>query len=319
MIITLIWLIVGTVLLIKGADLLVDGAVALARNFKLNDYVIGLTVVAFGTSMPELVVNVVSSFKGSSQLAIGNVLGSNIANIFLILGVAALIYPIKVVKSITKREIPLSLFAAFALLGLTSDRFLGVANLNTLTGADGLILLGCFSIFIYTSLRSGQLDEAAYTVGPKKISLPAAMALTFLGLVGLTLGGHLLVDSAVKIARAMHVSELLIGLSVVAIGTSLPELATSVVAATKRNSDIAIGNIIGSNIFNTFFILGVSASIRPLLFLKETIFDSWVNIIASAVLLVCVISNRKHVLSKKAGVLFLVLYFLYIGVSVFRG
>ena len=269
---TYILFIVGFIFLVKGADLLVDGAAAFAKKFKISTLVIGLTIVAFGTSAPELVVNIFASISGNSEIAIGNILGSNIANILLILGISALIFPLPAKKSTIKKEIPFSLLAVLVLGILVNDLLIDQVNLldgasGLLSRIDGLILLAFMTIFmVYTFGIAKNPEEAGEGEEIKNLPLAKSIAYIGIGLLGLVLGGRWIVNGAVKIAELFNVSEALIGLTIVAVGTSLPELATSAVAAYKKQADIAIGNIVGSNIFNIFFVLGVSSIIRPLPF-----------------------------------------------------
>jgi cation:H+ antiporter len=228
---------VGFVLVIKGADLLVDGACALARKLSVSDLVIGLTVVAFGTSLPELAVNVFASIKGSTGMAIGNVLGSNIANILLILGVSGIICPIVVTKGTVWKEIPLSLLAAVLMGILANDRLIDNAQGSVLTRIDGLVLLSFFAVFLYYSFTTAKRIEGAEDFVPTtELTDTKITVLIVLGLAVLVLGGKFVVDGGVRLANALGVSQSTIGLTIVAVGTSLPELATSAVAAYKRNS-----------------------------------------------------------------------------------
>ena len=238
---TYILLILGFVLLIKGADLLVDGSSSIAKRIGVSDIVIGLTIVSFGTSAPELLVNIVASFRGASDIGIGNILGSNIANIFLILGIAALIRPLRVKRNTTWKEIPLNLLAAVVLFVMANDMLIDGASESILTRIDGMILMLFFIIFIYYTiglLKTEKNNNHDY----KKRSMSIALLMAFVGVVCLAIGGQWVVDGAIVIASKFGLSEALIGLTVVAIGTSLPELATSAFASYKGNTDIAVGN-----------------------------------------------------------------------------
>jgi cation:H+ antiporter len=255
-------LVLGLIILVKGADWLVTGASEFARIKNISNLTIGLTIVAFGTSAPELVVNVYSAILDHHDMVFGNILGSNIFNLFMILGIAGIISPLTVQSTTVWKEIPFSLLAVVTLMVLTNVAFL--SNDPGLSRLDGLILLSFFAgfmLYIYKQLQKDPVKEVATetSLSPSKIWL-----LILVGLAGLTLGGQLLVSNAVALARVLNVSEKDIGLTIVAAGTSLPELATSVVAAIKKNNDIAVGNIIGSNIFNIFLILGVSSVLRPI-------------------------------------------------------
>ena len=310
---TYILFVVGFYLLIKGADLLVDGAASVAQRLKVSSIVIGLTIVAFGTSAPELVVNVLASFKGNADIAIGNILGSNIANILLILGISAMIYPLKTKENTVWKEIPLSLLAAILLGTMANDlRIDGVAY-SGLTRTDGIALISFFAIFIYYTFGIAKVkDNFDAEVEIKNYSQLKAGVFIIMGIAGLVVGGKWIVDGATKIAELFNVSQSLIGLTVVAIGTSLPELATSAVAAYKKHTDIAIGNIVGSNIFNIFWILGISSIIRPLPFDTTFDFDIVVMVLASAILFFIMFVGKKHTITKREGFLMVSLYVFYL-------
>jgi cation:H+ antiporter len=315
MLLTITLLVIGFALLIKGADFLVDGSSSIAKRFGISDLVIGLTVVAFGTSAPELVVNIVSAVQGNPDIAIGNILGSNIANILLILGITAIITPLAVQRSTTWKEVPFSLLAILMLGVLVNDVVLSGGASSWLTRGDGLVLIGFFIIFLYyifSSAKNGaEQEEEAETVTQKKVS--SSVLLIIVGLAGLVWGGKWVVDSAVTLATLWGMSDAVIGLTVVAIGTSLPELATSITAALKGKADIAIGNVVGSNIFNIFWILGVTALIAPLPFTETSNFDIGATIIASALLFAWMFIGKKHSLERWQGVMFVLLYIVYIG------
>jgi cation:H+ antiporter len=304
----------GFALLIKGADLLVDGAAAIARRFNISELVIGLTVVAFGTSAPELFVNILAGITGNTDIAIGNVLGSNIANVLLILGVSALIFPLAVSGGTVWKEIPFSLLAAVILGIMANDRLIDGSSVSALTRTDGLVLLGFFVVFLYYSAGIAQPVSGMSQHVPGPAARPGGAVLRILGgLAALLLGGKWIVDAAVAIAAAVGLSQSVIGLTVVAVGTSLPELATSIVAALKKNVDIAVGNVVGSNIFNIFFILGVSALVRPLPFRESANADVMMAIAASLMLFVTMFTGKRRVLDRWEGALFLVAYIAYVG------
>jgi len=315
---TYILFILGFVFLIKGAGYLVDGSSSIAKRFGISNLVIGLTIVSFGTSAPELLVNIVASFKGASDIGIGNILGSNIANIFLILGVAALIYPLKIKKATTWRGIPLNFLAAIVLFLMANDVLIDKAPESILTRIDGLILMLFFVIFIYYAVGLAR-TEKNNGQNYKKKSMPTALLMITVGVVGLALGGQWVVDGAMVIARNFGLSEALIGLTIVAVGTSLPELATSAVAAYKRNTDIAIGNIVGSNIFNIFWVLGLSATIRPLPFSQMINTDILVFVFATILLFLFSFTGGKRRIERWEGGLFVVAYIVYIVFLVIRG
>ena len=317
---TYILLLIGFVFLIKGAGFLVDGASSLAKKFNISNLVIGLTVVAFGTSAPELFLNLFASINGTTDIAIGNIVGSNIVNILFILGIAAIIYPLKVGRGTIWKEIPMSLMAALLLLIMANDSMVDGLGFNTLTRSDGIILITFFIIFLYYTFEIAKdQNNNEEPISLKVYSGLASSGLVALGLVGLVLGGKWIVDSATIIAANLGLSDALIGLTIVAIGTSLPELATSAVAAFKKNTDIAVGNVVGSNIFNIFWILGISSVIKPLPFRPELNFDLWVVVAASALLFGWMFLGKRHTLERSQGVIFVLLYILYIAVIVIRG
>jgi cation:H+ antiporter len=313
----------GLFFLIKGADLLVDGASAIAKRLKVSDLVIGLTIVAFGTSMPELIVSLFSAISGNTDIAIGNIIGSNIANIFLILGVSAIIYPISVKHGTVWREIPFSLLAAVMLGILANDAFFNNAASSGLERIDGLVLIGFFTVFLFYTFgvaknnRNDAKDSAESFVG----GLSKSRSITYIlsGLALLTVGGKLGVDNAVKIALELGLSQAFIGLTIVAIGTSLPELATSAIAAFKKKTDIAIGNVVGSNIFNVFWVLGLSAFITPLPFNTKLNTDTLMVILASLMLFIAMFIGKKNHLQKTDGIIYVLLYAAYLFYLVIRG
>ncbi len=314
----------GFILLIKGADLLVDGAVAIANKFKVSPIIIGLTIVAFGTSLPELIVNIFASIEGNTDLAIGNIVGSNIANILLILGISAMIYPLAVQKQTTYNEIPFSLLAALVLGILANDVLLDSnagASIDILSRSNGLLLLCFFIIFMYYVVSLSK-KSATHDI-PEEVQVQMnsykAVIYVVLGMVGLTVGGNWIVDGAVFMATQFGISQALVGLTVVAIGTSLPELATSAVAAYKKNTDIAIGNVVGSNIFNIFWILGISSVIKPLPFNAALNQDIFISIIASFLLFIFLFIGKKQLLERWQGLMFTLMYIAYIVYLVNRG
>ena len=309
-------IVVGLVLLVKGADFFVDGAAGIAGKCRISPLVIGLTVVAFGTSMPELAVSVTSAATGSTDLSIGNVVGSNIANILLILGVSALVCKLPVRRASLVLDIPVLLIASVLLIGL------GIWG-GALEWWDGLIFLAVFAVYMVILMRGARKDPPI----PEEEKIPKSrleiwyahkkertwflVVLTVLGLGMVVGGGTLLVEGAKYVARAAGMSERVIGLTVVAVGTSLPELVTSVVAASKKQTDIAVGNIIGSNIFNILLIVGVSSLVAPLEFrMTDNLIDALVALTA-AVLLYWLAMFDKHRLGKAAGIVFLLGYAAY--------
>lgn len=265
MIINLLGIVIGFVLLVKGADWFVDGSSSVAKKLQIPAVVIGLTIVAFGTSAPELAVSVSAAFKGSNDIALGNVVGSNIFNTLVVLGISAAITPIAVGKGAVKKDYPISIFATVLLMVLCLDTILFQKTEMTVSRMDGVILLVCFAAFMCLTVKEGL--KGRVESGTEEItSFTTGKSILFIviGLAGIVIGGQLTVICAKALARGLGMTEAVIGLTVVAVGTSLPELVTSVVAARKGESDIAVGNVIGSNIFNIFFILGVSATIKPM-------------------------------------------------------
>lgn len=316
---TFLLFIIGFVLLIKGADYLVSGASSLAFKLGVAPLVIGLTIVAFGTSAPELIVNLMASISGNTDIAIGNILGSNIVNILIILGVSAIIYPITVQKSTIWKEIPFALLAVIVMAFMASDALIDGASSSYLSRIDGLVLISFFVIFLYYIVGLAKQSPSDSAEKPKEMSLTHSVMYIIVGLVGLVVGGKWIVDGAVIFAKSFGVSESLIGLTIVAIGTSLPEFATSVVAAYKKNSDIAIGNIVGSNIFNIFWILGISAFIAPLPFAPALTVDILVTLLATLLLFLALFVGKRHTLEKWQGVVFILLYVGYIAFLLMRG
>lgn len=317
--ITFILFVLGFVLLIKGADFLVTGASTLAFKFGIAPLVIGLTIVAFGTSAPELIVNLLASFNGNTDIAIGNILGSNIVNILLILGVSALIYPLRVQKSTVWKEIPFALLAVVVVALMASDAWIDGVSLSVLSRIDGLVLISFFVIFLYYIVAMAKSAPTDDTEVPPDMTTLRSWLLIIGGLVGLVIGGKWIVDGAVVFAQSLGVSEALIGLTIVAVGTSLPEFATSVVAALKKNTDIAVGNIIGSNIFNIFWILGISATIAPLPFAPALTIDIFVTLGATTLLFLALFVGKKHTIEKWQGALFIIAYVVYIAFLIIRG
>lgn len=320
MFVSVVVLILGFILLIKGADLLVSGASSIARRYGVSNIVIGLTIVAFGTSLPELVINLVSGSTGNSEIAIGNVLGSNIANVLLILGVSAMICPLVVHKNTVWKELPLSVLASIVLLVLVNDAWFGY-NFNELSSGDGVILLTFFVIFLYYTFglaKKGKTDVINTDEDIKEMVIWKAILFIIIGIAGLALGGNWTVESAVDIATEIGLSEAVIGLTIVAIGTSLPELATSAIAATKKQTDIAIGNVVGSNIFNIFWILGLSSVVSPIPFNTKSNIDLLLVVLSSGLLFSFLFIGKKHHLQKWQGLMFVVIYVSYLAVLVMR-
>jgi len=329
MILSILLFIVGLVILIKAANLLVDGASSLALKFNISPLVIGLTVVAFGTSAPELVVSVTSAASGNTGIAFGNIVGSNIANILLILGISALVTPLSVTRNTIWKDIPMSFLGAVVLVILGFQNMIDTHRfqsflvnqesiVGSLTFSNGLVLLLFFIIFIYYTFGIAKVTEnekSTVTQSP----LSKSILLILAGLIGLVFGSKLLVDNAVILAKIIGVSDQFIGLTLVAVGTSVPELVTSIVAAKKKKVELAVGNVIGSNIFNIFLILGVTALISDIPINGQSLIDILVLFVATLILFVSFFIMHRRVIGKIEGCFMLLTYFAYIGFLVIRG
>lgn len=302
-------LIVGFAVLIKGADWLVDGASALAKKYNISNLAIGLTVVAFGTSAPELVVNVIAAAQNHKDIVFGNIIGSNNFNLFVILAISGIISPLVVQSSTVWKEIPLSFFAALLLFFLANDFLL--SGHHGLSRWDGVVLLSMFAAFLFYVYKQLRHDPSPQTTPKFNYNSLKIWVFIILGFSMLVLGGRLVVTNAVEIASLMGVSETIIGLTVVAVGTSLPELATSVVAATKKNNDIAIGNIIGSNIFNIFLILGISSLVRPLEYNIAFNRDLYLLAFGTIFLFMAMFLGKKKKLDRWEAIILLTTYIGY--------
>lgn len=334
--VAVILIIVGFILLVFGADWLVDGAGGMAKRYGVSNWVIGLTIVAFGTSMPEFVVNMVAAAQHNSQIAITNILGSNSMNIFIILGLTALIYPVTSTRHSRRFDIPWSLLAALTILFLAiyqGPQWLQVENIfnihihnfnpadwgqitwgadnhSFISGIGGFILLIGMAIFLWHSFRFAKTGANDDDIQPMRLG--KAIAYILIGLIALVIGGELIVNSATDIAHRLGVSDAIIGLTIVALGTSLPELATSCMAAAKKNCDLALGNVIGSNIFNIYFILGTSAVVYPLSAYPGLEIDAIMAALGSILVMAMVIVTRRHVIHRWHGAILLTVYGLYI-------
>ena len=313
-------LILGLALILGGANFLTDGSAALAQRFRVPEFIVGLTIVAVGTSTPELVVSVLSAAAGNSDVAIGNVVGSNIFNVFVILGICALIAPLPLTGGNIRRDIPFVTAASVLLLLFTSDRLLGLGQADAIGRIDGIIMLLLYIALIrYTIRAEGRtaVQATPETAAAGKPQRGKAMWLIVVmivgGLAGLVFGGELFLRSATAIARALGVSESVIAITLVAGGTSLPELASSVVSLIKGKADMALGNVIGSNIANILLILGLSATINPLTLGGITRIDLLVVLLSSVLLFVSAFTFRRRAVDRWEGFLFLVIYALYIG------
>ena len=297
----IVLLCVGFAMLVKGADWFVDGSSGIATKFKIPQLVIGLTIVAMGTSAPEAAVSITAALKGNADITVGNIVGSNILNILIILGLSALITPIAVAKSTIKIDIPFMIAITFLLLGLGYDGSIGLL--------EGIIFLVVFAGYLTYLFVMAKRDRNKIEEGVKDISIIKALLWTIVGLFFIVFGSNVTVDAATKIAQVLGLSQRFIGLTIVALGTSLPELFTSVSAARKGNADIAIGNIVGSNIFNILFIIGISAVIVPVPFAVGFRFDTIVAVVAAVVLLLCSLKDKK--LKRWSGALMLLTYAVY--------
>ncbi len=313
----LIFLAAGFILLIFGANYLVDNASALASKLRISNLVIGLTIIAFGTSSPELVVSVISSVQGNSEIAIGNIVGSNIFNIMAILGISALILPLSVKSTTTWIEIPLCLLSALLIFTLAHTGTANKTGYLMISRTDGYILLIMFLAFALYNYHLSKKGDISEDINVRQKSTRRSVLMIIAGLAMLVGGGRLVVISSVNIAIEIGVSERLIGLTIVATGTSLPELVTSVVAAIKGNTDIAIGNIVGSNIFNVFLILGISAVINPVPLVQGTSTDILVNIFASFLLFAFIFTGKQRQIERWEGLVFIIAYLLYIALILF--
>jgi cation:H+ antiporter len=312
---------VGLFILIKGADFLIEGASSIGLHLKVKPIVIGLTVVAFGTSAPEFLISVLSAMRGSTDLALGNIIGSNISNTLLIIGAAAVIYPIKLHKNSVWKEIPLSFLAAlvtlvFGIQTIIDNGWFSTIDLNSadiigeLTFTNGLTLLFFFVIFLYYSFgiakASGEGDKDIH-----KIPIPKSIIFVLVGFVGLAFGSQLSVDNAIVIAKGFNISEGIIGLTMVALGTSLPELVTSITASLKKETDLAVGNVLGSNIFNVFLILGATAMVRPIPITGYNVAEMLILMIVTSVLFGSLFILKKHQVTRLEGSVFLLMYLFF--------
>ena len=305
-----LWLIIGLALILIGANALTDGAASVAKRFHISPLVIGLTIVAFGTSAPELTVSVVSALKDSTGLAIGNVIGSNIFNCLMIVGCTAAIVPIQISKGTLSKEIPLCLLAAIVLYVCANDQLINGLSANSMSRSEGLLLLCFFAIFMgytFAIAHNGQAEDTAIPT----LSVGRSTLYIIGGLAGLIYGGQCFVDGASGIARSLGVSESVIGLTLVAGGTSLPELATSVVAALKKNPEMAVGNVIGSNLFNVFFVLGCSASITAMPVQGISSLDLGMHIAACLLLFIFGLFFRQRTITRIEGIALVACYIGY--------
>ncbi len=308
-------LIIGFVVLIKGADFFVDGASGIAANFKVSKILIGLTIVAFGTSAPEFAVSVKSLISGSGDIVLGNVIGSNILNILLILGVSSLFHSLNVKNTTVKKELPITMMITTAFAVMLSDNVFDKATMNSFTRGDGIVLLLFFGVFMYylITLTRNKINDDS---DEKVLSMKKSFLFTIVGLIGIILGSNFVVDSATFIAKAMGVSERMISLTIIALGTSLPELVTSVTATRKGEYDIAIGNVVGSNIFNIGMVIGVPITIFGGIGIIAFSYIDLLIMLISAILLF-MFSFNDYKISRKEGIIFLVLFTVYYSYVIF--
>lgn len=309
MLVDIILLVVGFVVLIKGADLFVDGASNVALNFKVSKMLIGLTIVAFGTSAPEFAVSVKGLLSNSGDIVLGNVIGSNILNILLILGVSAIIHPLVVKNNTVKKELPITLLITSLFAVLLSDNIFDKKLTNSFTRGDGIVLILFFLVFIYyliTLMRNKVEEEKDKEVMP----LFKAIMFTLVGLISIIIGSNFVVDSASALAKAIGISERIISLTIIALGTSLPELVTSVTATKKGEYDIAIGNVVGSNIFNIGIVIGLPVALLGGI---GTIAFSYVDLIVmiATALMLFVFSRNDYKISRREGICFLLVFVVY--------
>jgi cation:H+ antiporter len=317
-----ILLVIGIFLLLKSADYIIKGSTSLARKLGISTFVIGITIVAFGTSLPELIINVLAALRGNSQINFGVIIGSNLSNTLLILGLMALICDLKVKNNTTWKEIPFLLFSVLLLFVffLVSKLFnIGDFYLNRL---HGLIFLSFFILFIYYISKIIKKDKLLYKEIKLELKNESYLYITLmiiLGIIGIFLGSKLTIDNGIIIATTLNISEFLISATVFAIGTSLPELVVSIMAAFKKNVDLAVGNIVGSNIFNIIFVLGLTLLIKPLKFPEFLLFDLSILLLSTFLLFLFMFTGQKHKLDKWEGAIFILIYISYIIFIVIRG
>lgn len=315
-----ILLVVGFILLIKGADIFVSGASAISKKMGIPSVIVGLTIVSLGTSAPELAVSVISAIKGNNEIAVGNVIGSNLFNTLMVLGVTTIIMALTIKKSLVKRDFTINILVTTLLLFLTFNGFIFGKD-NYISRLDGIVLLiGCISYITYliwsvkksNKLSEEKSDEIAVE-GTIEISIPKSLFKLVIGVAGIVIGGQVVVDSASAIATSLGMSDKLVGLTIVAIGTSLPELVTSAVAAIKGEEDIALGNILGSNIFNILLIIGASSAISPILVSSNLIFDFVFLIAVTILIAIMIFASKKEekIFGKKEGIILVILYIIY--------
>lgn len=319
MLLTVGLLLVGVVLVLFGADKLTDGATGLARRFNVSEMVIGLTVVAFGTSLPEFVTSFMSAIKGSGDISMGNIVGSNIFNVLVIVGCSAMASPIIISKSTLHKDIPFAILASLMLMVVSLDSVWDLGAMDFLSRSDGLVMLGFFSVFMFYTFsiaRNNIGQEQSQSAVLPLMPYWKVFLYIIIGLAGLVFGGNLFVDAATKIALQLGVSEVVVGLTLVAAGTSLPELATSVVAARKGSSAIAIGNVVGSNIFNIFFVMGVCPIVSPIRIGDISYLD--LGLMLLSMLILWFFAYTKRVIERWEGGAIMVIYLVYLGYLIYQ-
>lgn len=309
-------LVIGFIFLLKGADLLVDGAVGIAKKFNIPTLVIGMTIVAFGTSAPEAAVSITASLEGNNAISFSNVVGSNIFNLLMVGGICAIIRPLQIQKIAVTRDYPFHLLIMAALLILCLDTVLGGGDTLLLSRGDGIILLLLMCIFMYMNIKDGMNNPEEVDDDAKKPSLIKNIALFIIGLAGVILGGNFVVDSGTAIAKLLGVSDTLIGLTIVAIGTSLPELVTSVVAGKKGEVDIAWGNIIGSNVFNILFVLGISSLLNAFIVDMQSIYDTVILLVVSTLVYLATAKSKR--INRPVGAVMVLIYIIYTAYIIMR-
>jgi cation:H+ antiporter len=312
MLVNILFLVLGLVLLLKSADFLVEGAASLAKKWGMSGLLIGLTVISFGTSLPEVLVNVLASLRGSADIGMGNIVGSNISNILLILGTTVVIAgSLRVDRSILKKQIPFSILSVIVLFVLAKGSPAGLYR------SGGIILLCFFLIFLYLIFTEAKEEDEGGTVKERKLLISWLM--TIGGLIGLYFGAELTINNAEVFARLLGVSEALIGITIIGLGTSLPELAACLAAAMKKQAGMAVGNIIGSNIFNILWVLGVSSIINPIKYSPMLDLDIGLVILSSLILFPLILFGKKNYLSRGGGIIMVILYIVYIVFVTIRG
>lgn len=314
MLIDILWIVAGLVMILVGSDWLVDGASGVARKYGISEFIIGMTIVGIGTSMPELVSSVISAVQGHGDMALGNVTGSNICNILLILGVTALISPIKYTRSNIRKDVPFAILVSLFLIVMLYNGFGLFGEMGTpgISRVDALYLLSIFAVFMIDSFRSAKNGAEEEVEMVKPMPMGKAVVFILLGLAGLVFGGRVFVDHTVSIAERFHVSEAFISITLMAVGTSLPELATCVVAAMKGKNQLALGNVIGSNIFNISLIIGTSAVISPFEIQSISTVDMAMVMVAVVLLWLAAFTFKKKTLDRVEGAIFLLAYVAYI-------